>query len=258
MKRFLYIVLIVVLAVGVAIFNLSINPEKPKPAAATNPPVENQQPVEKVYNKGAETIIYLHPEAEALTIDEKIQNGTKLKILGRQNGFYHVQYDVQGESKEGYIPNWYLDDEKAAIAGCDYGYQLLKEDTEGLLYPEGNKIIKLEQGRLLKPFMESGDWVQVRIMAYDIPSVLAAWVPKNVLGPTDSVQPKEGFIPSDAELYFVVEYKDIKNAKPQKEAYPKSVFINKREGGYAYVGAAGGWNAWVEEKWITYTDKDLK
>lgn len=258
MKKLLLVVLTTVIAVGLALFNLNQHPNKSEPAVVPSSPAANTQVEERTYDKGADTVIYSSPTPESMSIDDKIQNGTKLYILGQQNGFYHVRYNVQGDVKEGFIPNWYLDDDKASIIGGDYGYQVLKEETKGLLYPGGPKIIELEKARLLKPFAESGDWVEVKILVYDIPAIHAAWIKKDSLVSTSEMQAKEGFIPSDAELYFVSEYKDIKNSKPQKEDYPKGIFIVKREGGYAYVGAAGGWDAWVEEKWIRYTENGLK
>lgn len=273
LKKVLTILVIIMLLIMAFFASQIIIPGKPAPAAASNPPAidqqhepdlqsptpsENAQIEKKVYDKGGRILVYNHASPEVLEPLGEIKNGAEVSIFGKENDFYYVRYAERDEVKEGYIPTWYLDDNKAAVAECDYGYKVLKEKGMGLLYPGGPEIVNLEQGKLLKPFLESGDWVQVDIMVFDIPAVVNAWVKKDDLAAPSEMLPNEGFLPSDAELYFVDGYKDIKASKPHKEAYSKGIFIIKRENGYAYVGAAGGWNAWVDQKWIKYTDKDLK
>ena len=161
---------------------------------------------------------------------------------------------LRSGDNDGWLPKWYLDgsDEKPVRDNVQ-DYLVLKENMQGLLYPDGPGIVDLEKGKLLKPLKEWNNWYFTGIIVYDIPSVQYAWVPKDALLPIGEAEPSEGFLHEGTEVYGYDSFEAYGPVNPEKLDYTMRVFVRKEKEGYIAVGAAGGWTAWTKKENLKFS-----
>jgi hypothetical protein len=193
-----------------------------------------------------EYFLYPGPDAVFLALPEEVvQGGSTVEVLETGGDWVHLR---SGES-DGWLPKWYLqgaDEEPVRENVMDY--LILKENMQGLLYPNGPGIVDLEKGKLLKPMKEWKDWYFTGIIVYDIPSVQYAWVPKDALLPIGEMEPSEGFLHEGTEIYETNIFEASNPPEPIILDYTMSVFVNDEKDGYIAVGGAGGWTAWTKKE----------
>ena len=198
-----------------------------------------------------EYFLYPGPDAVFLALpDAVVQGGSAVEVLETEGDWVYLR---SGDN-DGWLPKWYLDgsDEKPVRDNVQ-DYLVLKENMQGLLYPDGPGIVDLEKGKLLKPLKEWNNWYFTGIIVYDIPSVQYAWVPKDALLPIGEAEPSEGFLHEGTEVYGYDSFEAYGPVNPEKLDYTMRVFVRKEKEGYIAVGAAGGWTAWTKKENLKFS-----
>ncbi|HEY3316179.1 MAG TPA: hypothetical protein VGL40_12990 [Bacillota bacterium] len=187
--------------------------------------------------------LYLAPQPETLQDPPgQISGGSKVRVLATQGVWTMIQ---QGGLK-GWIPTWYLSDDPTPVKELQSEGLVLADEASIYLYPDGPAVGELPGGKVLKPFKEWNDWVQVRITVYSVPGVQTAWIMRKMLTTPNQVEPKEGYLYQGTEA-FQGEFDQITGTKPDVLTHPLPVWITEQKGGYLRVSAAGGWIAWVKK-----------
>lgn len=195
-------------------------------------------------------LLYPGPQPEMLGPLGSISGGSRVEVLEDKSIWLHIRQD----DKEGWLPKWYTDQEvQAKISDVSQEPFVLKEDSKGSLFPGGPEIVDLQAGKLLTPLQEWNDWYYVSIIVYDIPSVQYAWLPENLLAEVSGYKPLEGFLRQGTKVYMVDSYEKIAGSKPTEITCEMTVLMTQKQEGFVRVIANGGWNAWTEEKNVTYT-----
>ncbi len=198
--------------------------------------------------------LYKEPKPEGLYEPQsRVSSNIEVEVL-KTDGEWAL---IKTAEIEGWLPMWYLQTKDATpVKEIDSDYMVLKQSATGYLYPGGPNIIELSKGKLLKPFKEWGEWVQVKIMVYDIPSVSDAWLYKKDLATVLEVQPTEGFIAKGCQIYEVLDFKDIRQTKPSNCEFQMPVEILEKRNGYVHVSGSAGWSGWTEYRNLTFNPKD--
>jgi hypothetical protein len=179
----------------------------------------------------------------------EIAGGTVVEVLEGVGVWARVK---TGET-EGWIPSWYLSDDTAKpVRTLSTGYKVLNQTADGRLYPGGPVIVELDKGRLLKPLKEWDDWIEIKLIAYDVPAVHTAWLPAGLLSEIGEAEAREGFLKRGTIFYDVSEFEQISAAGAEQIAFDMPVVVMERREGFIFVSSVGGWNAWTREENLTF------
>ncbi len=166
-------------------------------------------------------------------------------VLDKQGEWVQVR---QG-SVQGWIPQWYLDYGDLPVKPIKSPWKVATGPTRGLLYPYGPELTWVGQGRLVKPFMKAGDWVEVEVLVFDLPAVSRVWIPKEILANPTEFKPTQGFIKPGSEAWL--EFDQIGKTQPDI-AGPWPVGLGEERDGYVLVSAPAGWGGWTKKENITF------
>jgi len=204
------------------------------------------QEEEATVRPDGEYFLYPDPEPVFLALPQAmVTGGSVVEVLETQGEWVYLR---SGEN-EGWLPGWYLEGEnESPVREKVLDYMVLKEKSQGLLYPDGPPIVELAKGKLLKPLKEWDDWYFAGIIVYDIPAVQCAWVPKDALLPIGEIEPSEGFLHKGTVVYGFDSFEKNGPVNPEKLQYTLTVFILKEKDGYIAVQTAGGWTAWTRKE----------
>lgn len=218
----------------------------------TQPPVEDNNAEAKdkseslTVRPAGEYFLYPGPYPVLLALPQAVVTGGSIaEVIETKEEWVHLR---SGEN-QGWLPKWYLDGSSdTPVRDKSQDYMVLKEKSQGLLYPNGPKTVELEKGKLLKPIKEWGDWYFVGIIVYDIPAIQCAWVPRDVLLPVGKMEAGEGFLHEGTKVYGYDSFEKNGPVNPEKLQYTMTVFVLKEKEGYIAVQAAGGWTAWTKKE----------
>lgn len=203
---------------------------------------------EKVRNlrPAGEYFLYPGPDPVFLALPQAVViGGSVVEVIETKGEWVHLK---SGED-QGWLPKWYLEVEKdAPVKDIEADYKVLKENCQGLLYPDGPVTVTLEKGKLAKPIKEWGDWYFVGIIVYDIPAVQCAWIPKEALVELGETESREGFLHEGTEVYGFENFEKHGPENPEKLQNTMTVYVIMEKEGYIAVQAAGGWTAWTKKE----------
>ncbi|MFW5996133.1 MAG: hypothetical protein ACOCQB_02575 [Halanaerobiaceae bacterium] len=166
---------------------------------------------------------------------------------------------------QAWIPDWYVspeDGKPVEEISKDREPFVLNQDHPAYLYPDGPEVggtvdidsfDTYEKGKLLRPRYRWENWYLVDIIVYEVPSVLEAWFPREVLSSVDEVEPIEGYLPEGTVIFG--KFEDIQKNDWKKNRNTRAVNIIRERDGFVRVSAAAGWHAWTKKHYLVY-DKD--
>ncbi|MCL4424001.1 MAG: DUF4830 domain-containing protein [Firmicutes bacterium] len=206
---------------------------------------------------GSSYALFPLPQPETLSLPQgRVLGGTRVELLETRGEWVRVK---QGDD-EGWLPRWYLvsNEGDTPVKGVSSPYLVINQDTGGLLYPEGPRVVDLFRGRLAKPINAWGDWYQVSLLNYDIPAVMTAWVAKSYLSSPRQVEPAEGFLAKGTEVFEGDDFERIGRSSPTKLSHPLTVMVQREKDGYVYVMAAGGWDGWTRKENLLFNPPNTR
>jgi hypothetical protein len=103
-------------------------------------------------------------------------------------------------------------------------------------------------------------WLYVSIPVYDTPINFKGWIPESetVKLTKDNIEQVQGDVSLNkgTPIYGVDEFSKISAAASTKITNDVRGRILKREGSFVYLMSPGGWDFWVEEKYLIYSKID--
>lgn len=174
----------------------------------------------------------------------KIPGGELVSILKTEDNWALVK--ANGQS--GWIVKWFIVNENsdAKLIKLNSDYRVLREKTQGLLYPDGPVIVELEKGNLIKPLFRWDHWIQVSIIQFDIPSISVTWIKEDLLALPSEVEPNEGFLKVGCSAYEILNFNKISLVNPTTVQYSMQVRLKERQGEFISVSGPSEWYAWVK------------
>lgn len=214
---------------------------------------------------------YIRPHNQISSINMELQPGSPVvsgpiakistnitepvSVIEKKNGWAKVK-------AEWWIPEWYLVENTENIEQIKVlpaTKMFIKEQCSLKLYPDDNAPIIFEnlfKGKVIYVSKQYRDWYYITLQqVYDIPAYTEGWVKVSQVGSKDEVEPFEGYLKIGSKAYIVYEFNEIKNCSSRNIEIVKDkrpVYIVKKQGNYACVDAAGGWQAWVKLSDIEY------
>jgi outer membrane murein-binding lipoprotein Lpp len=99
-------------------------------------------------------------------------------------------------------------------------------------------------------------WLYVAVPVYDTPVNMKGWIPEaeTVKLTKDNVGLVQGdvFLKAGTPIYEVERFAEIRQAAPVKITGDTRGRIEKRQESFAYLRSPGGWNFWVEAKYLIF------
>jgi len=209
----------------------------------------------KILMPGSNYSLLKEPSAKAYEESKvKLPGGKSVSIIKTEDDWALIE--ANGQS--GWILKWFIINENsdAKLLKLNTDYMILKEKTQGQLYPDGPTIVELEKGNLIKPLFRWDDWIQVSIIQFDIPSISVTWIKENLLALSSEVEPNEGFLRVGCPAYEILDFNKISSVNPTTVKYSMQVRLKKRQGEFIWVSGPSEWDAWVKSSDILYTKID--
>jgi len=172
-----------------------------------------------------------------------LTSGDQVKIVSEQGEWTQIQKD----KTSGWIPSWYLSAE-SGLSSITHQYQVVNQDTELYLNPQGSKIASLKAGKLAQVTHQYQDWSFINIVVYDIPSVQEGWIKTEYLSPKEDHPAKEGLLKKGTTVLY-------DNGQQESLSYDTPVLIVQSDGNLATVIAAGGWRAQTDPKNVVFSEE---
>ncbi|MHB0885509.1 MAG: SH3 domain-containing protein [Bacillota bacterium] len=209
----------------------------------------------------------LYPAPDPATLKAAMPNqvsgGSAVRVLEERGNWVHVRQ----KKTEGWIPKWYVSAGDKPVVEATANWLAVIDNTRGFLYPDGPQVVDLDRGRLVKTLWEWNEWLNVRIIAYDVPAVQSAWVHRELLTEPSQVEPTEGFLAKGTEVWYN-QFADPSNATmivqepggSELTAFPMAVRVighaNEDQKPIIKVSGAGGWSGWTLQKNLVFTEPD--
>lgn len=154
-----------------------------------------------------------------------------------------------------------------SVTYCTYKdkQRFVQKELDILLYPQKgapplntilpNTVVQVLDSGI--PETEERElWLYVIIPTYDCPINNRGWIRESDTVPITKENQKliqsNVWVKKGTEIYEVFEFDKISTTTPTKLAYDASGRLEEKRDGYARISCAGGWDFWVEEKYVIY------
>ncbi len=209
----------------------------------------------------------LYPAPDPATVEvvmpSRVSGGSAVRVLEERGNWVRIRQN----KTEGWIPKWYVLADDKPVVEATMNWLAVADNTQGFLYPDGPQVVDLDRGRLVKTLWEWNEWVNVRIIAYNVPAVQSAWVRRKLLTGSSQVEPTEGFLKKGTEVWYN-QFADPNNVMmivqgpggSELTAFPMAVRVighaDEDQEPIIRVSGAGGWSGWTLKKNLVFMEPD--